>query len=107
MVTILNVNEKLKKDEFPSLSSSFAPIKKNGIWGGGEGKKSSLEIAKEIAHIPSPTPASSPSPNLQKTIRIWRRSRAGDDDDFAEEDTFDNQMEYRIRKNNEDFDNGY
>ena len=105
-MTILPVNEKSKKDEFPSLSS-FTPIKKNGIWGGGEGKKSSLEIAKEIAHIPSPTPASSPSPNLQKTIRIWRRSRAGDDDEFAEEDTFDNQMEYRIRKNNEDSDNGY
>jgi hypothetical protein len=94
--TVLPVQEKAKKDDFPSLGSiesSFTPVKKNGFWG-GESKKS-LEIAKAIAHIPSPTPVSSPSPNLKKSIRMVRGGPAYDD---SEDEYLDGTEEYHFRK---------
>jgi hypothetical protein len=103
--TILPVKEKMKKDEYPSLSSSFTPIKASGSWKGGDGKKTLLEISKEIAHIPSPTPTSSPSPNLRKTIRTIKKAVDGGDD--SEEDIYEDQHEFQIRKRNDDFDGGY
>jgi hypothetical protein len=90
------VQEKAEKDDFPSIGSSessFTPVKKNGFWS-GESKKS-LEIAKAIAHIPSPTPVSSPSPNLKKSIRMVRGGPAYDD---SEDDYFDSTEEFHIRK---------
>ena len=107
MVTpmILPIKEKTKKDEYPSLSSSFTPIKTTGIWRGGDGKKTLLEISKEIAHIPSPTPVSSPSPNLRKTIRTIKKAVSDGND--SEEDFFEDQNDYQIRKCNDDFDSGY
>ncbi len=96
ITTVLPVQEKAKKDDFPSLGSiesSFTPFKKNGFWG-GESKKS-LEIAKAIAHIPSPTPVSSPSPNLKKSIRMVRGGPAYDD---SEDEYLDGTEEYHFRK---------
>ena len=88
---IIPAFEKEKKDEFPSLGSSFTPIKKEktGFW--REGKKS-LEIAKAIAHIPSPSPTSSPSPYLKKSSRNDREAREACDSHFSDND------EYQIRK---------
>ena len=100
--TVLPVQEKGKKDDFPSLGSigsSFTPIKNPGFWG-GEPRKS-LEIAKAIAHIPSPIPISSPSPNLKKSITMVRGGQAYDDSD---DDYFDSSKEFRIRKRSGDYD---
>jgi hypothetical protein len=101
-VTVLPVQEKAKKDDFPSIGSSessFTPVKKNGFWS-GESRKS-LEIAKAIAHIPSPTPVSSPSPNLKKSIRMVRGGPAYDD---SEDEYCDGIEEFRIRKRGGDYD---
>ena len=84
--------EKERKDEFPSLGSSFSPIKKekSGFW--REGTKS-LEIAKAIAHIPSPSPTSSPSPfaaspYLKKSNKVRN----------IDEDSDEEVEEFKIRK---------
>jgi len=108
VTTVLPVQEKEKKDDFPSLGSicsinftesSFKPVQKNGFWG-GETRKS-LEIAKAIAHIPSPTPVSSPSPNLKKSIRMVRRNEVNDD---SEDEYCVSTEEFRIRKRGGDYD---
>ena len=108
VTTVLPVQEKEKKDDFPSLGSicsisstesSFKPVQKNGFWG-GETRKS-LEIAKAIAHIPSPTPISSPSPNLKKSIRMVRRNEVNDD---SEDEYCVSTEEFRIRKRGGDYD---
>ena len=93
--TLLPVEEKIKtkKDEFPSLGSSFAPVK-TGFWSGTV--KKSLEIAKSIAHIPSPPPISSPSTNLKKSTGIVRCGPSKDE--LSEEEDFDTTEEFHIRK---------
>jgi hypothetical protein len=88
------VKEITKKDEFPSLGSSFTPVKKTGFWG-GEAKKS-LEIAKSIAHIPSPPPTFSPSPSLKKSNKLVRYGRSLDDQ--SDEECFDRSEEFYVRK---------
>jgi len=89
-VTTLPVQEKIKtkKDEFPSLGSSFAPVK-TGFWSGTA--KKSLEIAKSIAHIPSPPP-----PPLKKSIGMVRCGRSKDD--LSEEEYSDTTDEFHIQK---------
>ena len=89
-VTTLPVQEKIKtkKDEFPSLGSSFAPVK-TGFWSGTV--KKSLEIAKSIAHIPSPPP-----PPLKKSIGMVRHGPSKDD--LSEEEYSDTIEEYHIQK---------
>jgi hypothetical protein len=91
MIISASALEKEKKDDFPSLGSSFTPIKKEktGFW--REGKKS-LEIAKAIAHIPSPTPTSSPSPYFKVSNKNVRGSCC-----LEEENNSDND-EFQIRK---------
>ena len=93
VTTLLPVKEITKKDEFPSLGSSFAPVKK-GFWSGTA--KKSLEIAKSIAHIPSPPPISSPSPKLKKSIGMVRHGPSKDD--LSEEEYSDTIEEYHIQK---------
>ena len=93
VATLLPVKEITKKDEFPSLGSSFAPVK-TGFWSGTV--KKSLEIAKSIAHIPSPPPISSPSSNLKKSIRMVRYGPSKDDP--SEEEYSDTTEEYDIQK---------
>ena len=95
---IIPAFEKEKKDEFPSLGSSFSPIKKEktGFW--REGKKS-LEIAKAIAHIPSPSPTSSPSPYLKKLSRnVSGAGGAGGAGGCPDEENYSDNDEYQIRK---------
>jgi len=87
--TLLPVQEKAKKDEFPSLGSSFAPVK-TGFWSGTA--KKSLEIAKAIAHIPSPPPISS----LKKSIGMVRSGPSKND--HSEEEYSDTTGEYHIQK---------
>jgi archaellum component FlaC len=87
--TLLPVQEKAKKDEFPSLGSSFAPVK-TGFWSGTA--KKSLEIAKAIAHIPSPPPISS----LKKSIGMVRSGPSKND--HSEEEYSDTTDEYHIQK---------
>jgi hypothetical protein len=76
-----------KKNDFPSLGasleSSFSPVQKTGFWNSG---KSSLEIAKSIAQIPSPPPTHSPS--LLNTIKARGGSRGpiDEDNDFSDEE---------------------
>lgn len=91
VTTLLPVQEKIKtkKDEFPSLGSSFAPVK-TGFWSGTV--KKSLEIAKSIAHIPSPPPISS----LKKSIGMVRCGPSKDD--LSEEEYSDTIEEYHIQK---------
>ena len=88
VTTLLPVQEKIKtkKDEFPSLGSSFAPVK-TGFWSGTV--KKSLEIAKSIAHIPSPPP-------LKKSIGMVRHEPSKDD--LSEEEYSDTTEEYHIQK---------
>jgi hypothetical protein len=93
VTTLLPVKEITKKDEFPSLGSSFAPVK-TGFWSGTA--KKSLEIAKSIAHIPSPPPISSPSPKLKKSIGMVRCGPSKDDP--SEEEYSDTPEEYHIQK---------
>jgi hypothetical protein len=93
VTTLLPVKEITKKDEFPSLGSSFAPVK-TGFWSGTV--KKSLEIAKSIAHIPSPPPISSPSPKLKKSIGMVRCGPSKDD--LSEEEYYDTTEEYHIQK---------
>jgi hypothetical protein len=91
-----------KEDDFPSLGSSFSPIKKSGIW--GEKGNKSLQIAKLIAHVPSPSPVSpspSPSPHLNKSGKLCRSGGGGaavyntsDDDEY-------NDGDYTIRKSSD------
>ena len=87
VTTLLPVQEKIKtkKDEFPSLGSSFAPVK-TGFWSGTV--KKSLEIAKSIAHIPSPPP--------KKSIGMVRCGPSKDD--LSEEEYSDTTEEYHIQK---------
>jgi len=87
ITTLLPVQEKIKtkKDEFPSLGSSFAPVK-TGFWSGTV--KKSLEIAKSIAHIPSPPP--------KKSIGMVRCGPSKDD--LSEEEYSDTTEEYHIQK---------
>jgi hypothetical protein len=92
VTTLLPVKEIKKKDEFPSLGSSFAPVK-TGFWSGTV--KKSLEIAKSIAHIPSPPPISSPSTNLKKSIGMVRYGPSKDD--LSEEEYSDTTEEYHIQ----------
>jgi hypothetical protein len=89
VTTLLPVKEITKKDEFPSLGSSFAPVK-TGFWSGTA--KKSLEIAKSIAHIPSPPPISS----LKKSIGMVRCGPSKDD--LSEEEYSDTIEEYHIQK---------
>lgn len=89
VATLLPVQEKTKKDEFPSLGSSFAPVK-TGFWSGTV--KKSLEIAKSIAHIPSPPPISS----LKKSIGIVRSGPSKND--CSEEEYSDTTDECHIQK---------
>jgi hypothetical protein len=88
VTTLIPVQEKIKtkKDEFPSLGSSFAPVK-TGFWSGTV--KKSLEIAKSIAHIPSPPP-------LKKSIGMVRHEPSKDD--LSEEEYSDTTEEYHIQK---------
>jgi hypothetical protein len=85
VTTLFPMKEITKKDDFPSLGSSFAPVK-TGFWSGTV--KKSLEIAKSIAHIPSPPP--------KKSIGIVRCGPSKDD--LSEEEDFDTTEEYHIRK---------
>jgi hypothetical protein len=84
--TIVVSTEVEHTDEFPSLGSSFSPVQKTGFWGSG---KSSLEIAKSVAQIPSPPPTRSPSLfNSNKSMRASAGSRGtidGESDDSDEE----------------------
>jgi hypothetical protein len=93
VTTLLPVKEIKKKDEFPSLGSSFAPVK-TGFWSGTV--KKSLEIAKSIANIPSPPPISSPSPKLKKSIGMVRYGPSKND--LSEEEYSDTIEEYHIQK---------
>jgi hypothetical protein len=93
VTTLLPVKEITKKDDFPSLGSSFAPVK-TGFWSGTV--KKSLEIAKSIAHIPSPPPISSPSPKLKKSIGMVRCGPSKDDP--SEEEYSDTTDEFHIQK---------
>ncbi len=86
-----------KKDEFPSLGSSFSPVQKTGFWSSG---KSSLEIAKLVAQIPSPPPTRSPT--LMKPMKARSCSRGTIDDDDDDDDRND---EFNFRKNENDEDN--
>ena len=97
-VNIFPIKEKTKKDEFPSLGCSFTPIKKTGFWE-GETKKS-LEIAKSIAHIPSPPPISSPSPTLKKSIRMAKGGLT-ENDVIEEEECFDSTAKFRCRRHDD------
>ena len=95
-----------EKQKYPSVSSSFTPIKKIGSWSVAEGKKSLLEISREIAHIPSPTPCSSPSPNLRAPSRLSKKDRCGyasRNEDSDEEPSYSDN-EYQIRKKGDYFD---
>ena len=83
-----------EKNDFPSLGSSFSPVQKTGFWNSG---KSSLEIAKSVAQIPSPPPIRSPS--LLKTIK----ARGGSRGPIDEEDDFSDD-EFMFQKNREDDD---
>ena len=77
--------------EFPSLGSSFSPVPKTGFWNSG---KSSLEIAKSVAQIPSPPPTRSPPlTNSNKSMRASAGSRGPIDgeSDYSDE-------EFRVRK---------
>jgi hypothetical protein len=87
-----------KKDEFPSLGSSFSPVQKTGFWSSG---KSSLEIAKLVAQIPSPPPTRSPT--LMKPMKARSCSRGTIDDDDDDDD--DRNDEFNFRKNENDEDN--
>jgi hypothetical protein len=58
--------------------------------------KKSLEIAKSIAHIPSPPPISSPSSNLKKSIGMVRYGPSKND--LSEEEYSDTIEEYHIQK---------
>ena len=101
--TVLPVKEKSKKDVFPSLVSSFMPVipvKNTGFWGGEE--KKSLAIARAIAHIPSPSPISSPSPNLKKSIRTMREEERRSSNFFSEDEN--DEQEYNIQKCDSDGD---
>lgn len=103
MTLYIKENEKEKKDEFPSLGSSFSPIKKekSGFW---KDETKSLEIAKAIAHIPSPSPTSTPSPfapspyaaspYLKKSNRVFEEEECYSDDEVRE-------FEIRKRGDNE------
>jgi hypothetical protein len=89
--TIVVSTEVEHKDEFPSLGSSFSPVQKTGFWGSG---KSSLEIAKSVAKIPSPPPTRSPSlNNSNKLMRASAGSRGTNDgeSDYSDE-------EFKLRK---------
>ena len=90
-----------KEDDFPSLGSSFSPIKKSGIW--GEKGNKSLQIAKSIANVPSPSPVSSspsPSPYLKKSGKLCRGGGAAA---ISSEDEY-SDTEYSIQKcGNEDW----
>ena len=76
-----------KKDDFPSLGSSFSPVQKAGFWSSG---KNSLEIAKSVAQIPSPPPTRSPT--LPKIIKARGGSREPIDED--EDDSDENGDDY-------------
>jgi hypothetical protein len=79
------------KEQFPSLGSSFSPVPKTGFWNSG---KSSLEIAKSVAQIPSPPPTRSPSfINSNKSMRASAGSRGTID---GESDNSDE--EFKLRK---------
>jgi hypothetical protein len=99
----LNLPALKKEDDFPSLGSSFSPIKKSGIWGEKDNK--SLQIAKLIAHVPSPSPvsaSSSPSPHLKKSGKLCRGGGGGaavyssEDDDYIDND-------YSTKKSEDDW----
>jgi len=83
-----------EKNDFPSLGSSFSPVQKTGFWSSG---KSSLEIAKSVAQIPSPPPIRSPS--LLKTNKASGGSRGpiDEEDDFIDD-------EFMFQKNRGDDD---
>jgi hypothetical protein len=83
-----------EKNDFPSLGSSFSPVQKTGFWSSG---KSSLEIAKSVAQIPSPPPIRSPS--LLKTNKASGGSRGpiDEEDDFSDD-------EFMFQKNRGDDD---
>ena len=91
MIISASALEKEKKDDFPSLGSSFTPIKKEktGFW---REEKKSLEIAKAIAHIPSPTPTSSPSPYFKVSNKNVRGSCCLEEENYSDND------EFQIRK---------
>jgi hypothetical protein len=85
------------KDDFPSLGSSFSPVQKTGFWGSG---KSSLQIAKSVAQMPSPPPTrSSPLNTSNKSMRASAGSRGPIDEesDYSDE-------EFRVRKHGGDDD---
>jgi hypothetical protein len=84
--------EKTKNDEFPSLVSSFTPIKKTGIWDNGN----SVVIAKSIAHIPSPKPIRVSPPSLTKKSTIVAK---GGEDDYSSDDV---SSDYSIQKSRKD-----
>ena len=86
-----------KAEDFPSLVKSFSPVQKTGFWGSG---KSSLEIAKTVAQIPSPSPTrSSPLNTSNKSMRASAGSRGPIDEesDYSDE-------EFRVRKHGGDDD---
>ena len=82
-----------KKDDFPSLVSSFSPVQKTGFWSSG---KNSLEIARTVAQIPSPPPIRSPT--LVKPIK----ARAGSRGPIDEDDYSDDEFKYRKNGNDDD-----
>jgi len=89
---VMPKKSKAKKDEFPSLGSSFTPIKKTGFWGSGN----SVEIAKSIAHIPSPKPIRVSSPSLTKKSAMVAKD--GENDYSSDDDL----SEYSIQKSKND-----
>ena len=89
---VMPKKSKAKKDEFPSLGSSFTPIKKTGFWGSGN----SVEIAKSIAHIPSPKPIRVSSPSLTKKSAMVAR---GDENDYSSDELC---SEYSTQKSKDD-----
>jgi hypothetical protein len=86
-------------NDFPSLGNSFSPVQKTGFWSSG---KSSLEIAKSVAQIPSPPPTRSPT--LVKPIKARPGSRGPIDED---DDYSDNEFKYRKNGNDEDDEDDY
>ena len=95
--TIVVSTEVEHTDEFPSLGSSFSPVQKTGFWGSG---KSSLQIAKSVAQMPSPPPTrSSPLNTSNKSMRASAGSRGPIDEesDYSDE-------EFRVRKHGGDDD---
>jgi hypothetical protein len=87
--------DKPKKDDFPSLGSSFTPVKKTGFWGSG---KDCIEIAKSIAHIPSPKPIRVSSPSLTKKSRSVERGG----ENYSSDDELSSEFHIQKSKDKDD-----